>query len=123
MAPTGVPCLKNAAEIGAFLREPDHYPLFAKPIDGKYSLCILNGDAIDRASDRIRLRCQAETSVNTAAAERQASLFNGAWPRQPACRTVRAMSVVGAPSGAANACRTRDPSRRRQNRNGHQRCR
>lgn len=67
--PTGVPHLNDAAEIAAFLREPDRYPLFAKPIDGKYSLCILSGDAIDRPSDRILRRGQAETSVATAAAE------------------------------------------------------
>ncbi len=31
------PCLADLAEIGGFLRQQFLYPLFAKPIDGKYS--------------------------------------------------------------------------------------
>ena len=36
--------LADHAEAEAFLRDPANYPLFARPIDGKYSLAVLSAD-------------------------------------------------------------------------------
>ena len=36
--------LADHAEAEAFLRDPANYPLFAKPIGGKYSLAVLSAD-------------------------------------------------------------------------------
>ncbi len=51
-----VPCLAGVAGIEGFLRQPTLYPLFAKPIDSKYSLAVLNAEALDTALDRIAVR-------------------------------------------------------------------
>lgn len=47
--------LAGADEIVAFLREPAHYPLFAKPIDGKFSLSVFSAEGYDAAADRVCL--------------------------------------------------------------------
>ncbi len=64
-----VPCLAGVAEIEGFLRQPSLYPLFAKPIDGKYSVAVLNADALDPATDRIAVRGQGWRQVSDVAAE------------------------------------------------------
>ncbi len=43
----GVFRLTNKVETAAFLSTPDNYPLFAKPIGGKYSLGVLSADGYD----------------------------------------------------------------------------
>ena len=48
--------LATPGQAEAFLREPSHYPLFAKPVDGKYSLAVLSADRVDRDADRVTLR-------------------------------------------------------------------
>lgn len=55
--------LATVEEIGRFLREPVSYPFFAKPIEGKYSLAVLNADRIDPATDTITLRGTPNASV------------------------------------------------------------
>ncbi|MBW4091129.1 MAG: hypothetical protein HIU82_08475 [Proteobacteria bacterium] len=47
--------LVGSEQIAAFLREPANYPLFAKPIDGKYSLSVVSADGYDAATDRVLL--------------------------------------------------------------------
>ncbi len=47
--------LNGEEDIAAFLRDHAHYPLFAKPIDGKYSLSVINADGYDAAADRVLL--------------------------------------------------------------------
>ena len=43
--------LRSEAELGDFLRDPDRYPLFAKPLDGFQSLGSASIDRYDSASD------------------------------------------------------------------------
>ena len=43
--------LRSAAQLGEFLRNPVHYPLFAKPLDGFQSLGSASIDRYDLASD------------------------------------------------------------------------
>jgi len=45
--------LRTEAELGEFLRDPQHYPLFAKPLDGFQSLGSASLDRYDRASDSL----------------------------------------------------------------------
>ena len=52
----GAKRLRGKAAIAAFLRDPAVYPLFAKPVDGKYSLSVVSADSYDRATDRIQLQ-------------------------------------------------------------------
>lgn len=51
----GAATLDGPAAIAAFLRDPAHYPLFAKPVDGKYSLAVFSADRYDAAADGVRL--------------------------------------------------------------------
>jgi hypothetical protein len=53
---SGVPVLSGEAGIAAFLRDRGHYPLFAKPIDGKYSLSVISADDYDTAADCVVLQ-------------------------------------------------------------------
>ena len=41
--------------VARFLRERENYPLFAKPIDGKYSISVITADAYVAAADEVRL--------------------------------------------------------------------
>ncbi len=52
----GVRVLADEAAIATFLRDRRHYPLFAKPIDGKYSLSVISADDYEAASDRVLLQ-------------------------------------------------------------------
>ena len=64
----GVPALATQAGIAAFLREPSHYPLFAKPIDGKYSLSVLSADRLGADGASLALRgSPARASVDAVA--------------------------------------------------------
>jgi hypothetical protein len=45
--------LRDETAIAASLRDPDNYPLFGKPIDGKYSISVVSADAYDRAADKV----------------------------------------------------------------------
>ena len=53
---SGVPILADEVEIAAFRRDRSHYPLFAKPIDGKYSLSVISADDYDAAADCVVLQ-------------------------------------------------------------------
>ena len=47
--------LRSPHEIARFLRDPQIYPLFAKPIAGKYSLSVFSADRFDEATDEVLL--------------------------------------------------------------------
>ena len=47
--------LRSPPEIARFLREPQIYPLFAKPIAGKYSLSVISAERYDAATDEVLL--------------------------------------------------------------------
>jgi hypothetical protein len=47
--------LRSPPEIARFLREPQIYPLFAKPIVGKYSLSVISAERYDAATDEVLL--------------------------------------------------------------------
>lgn len=51
---TSVPTLADADSLAGFLRDPGHYPLFAKPIEGKYSLSVLSADRVDEETMTLR---------------------------------------------------------------------
>ena len=61
--------LRNKGEIVAFLREPEHYPFFAKPIDGKYSLAVLSADRYESPADQVLLRGERGRTVESVADE------------------------------------------------------
>ena len=64
----GIPALASEAAIVAFLREPANYPLFAKPIDGKYSLSVLSADRLGADGESLVLRgSPARASVGAVA--------------------------------------------------------
>ncbi len=48
--------LRDPAEIAGFLRDPANYPLFAKPIDGKYSISVVSADGFDVAANGVVLQ-------------------------------------------------------------------
>jgi hypothetical protein len=60
---------RNADEIAVFLREPEGYPLFAKPIKGKYSLSVISADEYDAASDEVLLLGSERRGVDSLADE------------------------------------------------------
>ena len=47
--------LGSPHEIARFLRDPQIYPLFAKPIAGKYSLSVFSADRFDATTDKVLL--------------------------------------------------------------------
>jgi len=49
------PTFGSPPEIARFLREPQIYPLFAKPVAGKYSLSVISADRYDAAADEVLL--------------------------------------------------------------------
>lgn len=51
----GVPSLRSHEAVAAFLRNPANYPLFAKPIGGKYSLDVYSVDATRASTDSVML--------------------------------------------------------------------
>src|SRR5208337_549768 len=53
---SGVPVVADEAEIAAYLRDRSHYRLFAKPIDGKYSLSVISADDYDTVADCVVLQ-------------------------------------------------------------------
>lgn len=55
--------LADTREAEAFLRHPDNYPLFAKPVDGKYSLAVLSADRVDQNADRVVLWVEGQPPV------------------------------------------------------------
>jgi hypothetical protein len=59
-----VPTLDDAGSLARFLREPYLYPLFAKPVAGKYSLSVLSADSYDPCSDEVVLLGGARQAVN-----------------------------------------------------------
>ena len=61
--------LVETAETEAFLRDETNYPLFIKPVDGKYSLSVMNADGYEPQADRIYLRGAGRRPVEQVAAE------------------------------------------------------
>lgn len=61
--------LGSPHEIARFLRDPQVYPLFAKPIAGKYSLSVLSGDRYDAATDEVLLPGGERRTVESLAAD------------------------------------------------------
>jgi hypothetical protein len=59
----------SADEIAVFLRDPQGYPLFAKPINGKYSLSVVSADGYDAPSDEVLLLGGDRRSLDSLAAE------------------------------------------------------
>jgi hypothetical protein len=51
----GIPILTNQDAAAALLRRDSLYPLFAKPVAGKYSLSVLSADSYDRDNDAVIL--------------------------------------------------------------------
>ncbi len=49
------PVLTTPAAVAGLLRRGDLYPLFAKPVGGKYSLSVVSGDAYDPDTDEVVL--------------------------------------------------------------------
>jgi hypothetical protein len=68
-APGGTRIFRSADEVAVFLREPEGYPLFAKPISGKYSLSVISADGCDTASDEVLLLGGERRGVDSLAAE------------------------------------------------------
>jgi hypothetical protein len=58
-----VPTLDEAGNLARFLREPSLYPLFAKPVAGKYSLAVVSADGYDPSSDEVILLGGARQAV------------------------------------------------------------
>lgn len=50
------PSFADAAGLASFLRDPDSYPLFAKPIGGKFSLGVISAGGYDRDADEVVLK-------------------------------------------------------------------
>ena len=65
----GARILTGESAIVAFLRDRTHYPLFAKPIDGKYSMSVINADSYEVETDRILLLGTEPTCPETLARE------------------------------------------------------
>lgn len=49
----GVVAVRSMSDLVGFLREPDHYPLVAKPIDGVFSVGVIHAHAIDPRADTL----------------------------------------------------------------------
>jgi hypothetical protein len=69
--------LRSAAELGDFLRDAAHYPLFAKPLDGFQSLGSASFDRYDRASDSLITVSGQPLPVATFAADVNANYGQG----------------------------------------------
>ncbi len=63
-----VPTLDEAGNLARFLREPSLYPLFAKPVAGKYSLSVVSAEGYDPCSDEVILLVDAREAVSAFAA-------------------------------------------------------
>jgi len=63
------PIFRSADQVADFLRGPEGYPLFAKPINGKYSLAVVSADDYVAASDEVLLLGGERRSVDSLAAE------------------------------------------------------
>lgn len=61
------PVLATPTEVAGLLRRGDHYPLFAKPVGGKYSLRVVSGDAYDDSTDEVVLIGGERRAVETLA--------------------------------------------------------
>jgi hypothetical protein len=63
-----VTSLPSSAELASFLRQPELYPIFIKPVDGKYSLSVFSVDHFTRTSDQIMLLDGSMVSPDSLAA-------------------------------------------------------
>jgi hypothetical protein len=61
--------LGSPHEIARFLRDPQIYPLFAKPIAGKYSLPVFSADRFDATTDEVLLLGGERRTVESLAAD------------------------------------------------------
>lgn len=62
-------CMARPEQVASLLRTADIYPLFAKPIGGKYSLAVVSADAYDHDTDEVRLLGGERRDVAGLAAE------------------------------------------------------
>jgi hypothetical protein len=69
------PALKTRRDIAGFLRHTAHYPLFAKPIQGKYSLAVISADNI--SGETINLRGSADIATVDDVAEAMSDTTDG----------------------------------------------
>jgi hypothetical protein len=101
--------LEGPHEITCFLRCPQIYPMFAKPIAGKYSLSVVSADRYDPSTDEVLLLGGERKTVENLAADLAGStgyviqrrLDGNAWLAGlfgPRLWSVRALILVG-PSG------------------------
>jgi hypothetical protein len=51
---TGIAALKAKLEIAELLRNATHYPLFAKPMEGKYRLGVISASSVDAVTVTLR---------------------------------------------------------------------
>ena len=61
------PTIADPAELAAKLRDPSLYPLFAKQVNGKYSLSVLSADSFDPETDEVLLLDGTRRKVNDVA--------------------------------------------------------
>lgn len=119
--PPGGRVLHGEEIIAAFLRDPAHYPLFAKPINGKYSLSVISANGYDAAADRV---LTARRRASLAGSPREGTGGQGGGVCAPAAAdtasvpgaAVRATALVGAVAGADDICGAAGSSRSRQGR-------
>lgn len=64
----GIPVLATAASVASLSRRDGLYPLFAKPVGGKYSLCVVSADSHQPDTDEVVL-LGGETRAVAALAE------------------------------------------------------
>jgi len=69
-----VPVIVDPSRVANLLQRPELYPLFAKPVAGKYSLSVISADAYDATTDKVVLL----GGKRRAAAELAASMVGGA---------------------------------------------
>lgn len=51
-----IPTLATKEQIVSFLRQPENYPFFIKPVDGVFSIQVYSADSLDQATDELVLR-------------------------------------------------------------------
>lgn len=59
----GIPTITDPESLARFLRDPSHYPLFAKQVAGKYSLSVISADSYDSGADEVTLLGGARRAV------------------------------------------------------------
>lgn len=92
----GVPALRTAVDLAAFLRQPDLYPLFAKQINGVQSWGVWSLREFDPATDTIRLIGDETIAVEELARE-ISQVRNGEYMFQRTLETAPEIRAVTGP--------------------------